>query len=155
MASYVRSRAISTAVFNQSIDQPLNILDNFGPLPWDSPNHFVHSAFFPLPWKKWDVAYLVDLRSGFPYSIQDAQGNLVGAANSSRFPTNFDLNVHLERRLEFHRRRFALRVGVNNVTNHKNPTAVYNTVGTSQFGQFTGDEGRHVVLRIRFLEKGT
>ncbi|MFL6446438.1 MAG: carboxypeptidase regulatory-like domain-containing protein [Bryobacteraceae bacterium] len=154
MASYVRSRAISTAVFNQSIDQPLNVLNNFGPLPWDSPNRFIHSAFFPLPWKKWDVAYLIDLRSGFPYSIQDAQGNVVGAANSSRFPTNFDLNVHLERRFEFHHRRFALRVGVNNLTNHKNPTAVYNTVGTPQFGQFIGDEGRHVVLRIRFFGKG-
>jgi hypothetical protein len=40
------------------------------------------------------------------------------------------------------------------LTNHKNPTAVYNTVGTPQFGQFIGDEGRHVVLRIRFFGKG-
>jgi hypothetical protein len=151
MASYVRSSATSTAVFSQSIDQPLNILNNFGPLPWDSPNRFLSSAYFPLPWKKWAVAYLVDLRSGYPYSIQDAQGNVVGPANSSRFPNNFDLNLHVERRFEFHHRRFALRVGVNNLTDHKNPTAVYNTLGAPEFGQFTGDEGRHVVLRIRFF----
>ncbi len=151
MASYVRSTATSTAVFSQSIDQPLNVLNNFGPLPWDSPNRFLSSAYFPLPWKKWAVAYLVDLRSGYPFSIQDAGGNVVGPANSSRFPMNFDLNLHLERRFEFHHRRFALRVGVNNLTDHKNSTAVYNTLGTPQFGQFTGDEGRHAVLRIRFF----
>ena len=155
MASYVRSRATSTAVFSQSIDQPINVLDTFGPLPWDSPNRFLSSAYFSLPWKKWAVAYLVDLRSGYPFSILDAQGNVVGSANSSRFPVNFDLNVHLERRFEFHHRRFALRVGVNNLTQHRNPTAVYNTLGTPEFGQFTGDEGRHVVLRIRFFGKAT
>lgn len=153
MASYTRSRAFSTAVFDQSIDQPLNVRNNFGPLPWDAPNRFIHWAYFPLPWKKWAVAYLIDLRSGFPYSIQDVQGNLIGTANSHRFPVNFDLNLHIERRFEFHRRRFALRVGVNNLTDHKNSTAVYNTLGTPQFGQFIGDEGRHVVLRIRFFSR--
>jgi TonB dependent receptor len=154
MASYVRSHAISTAVFNQSIDQPLNVLNNLGPLPWDTPNRFLSSALFPLPWKKWAIAYLIDLRSGFPYSVQDARGNLIGPANSYRFPTNFDLNLHVERRFELRGHRFALRVGVNNLTDHKNPTAVYNTLGTPEYGHFIGDEGRHVVLRIRFFGRG-
>ena len=154
MASYVRSSATSTAVFSQSIDQPLNVLNNFGPLPWDTPNRFISTAYFPLPWKKWAVAYLIDLRSGFPFSVQDALGNVIGTANSQRFPTNFDLNLHLERRFEFRGHRFALRAGVNNLTNRKNPTAVYNTLGTPLFGQFTGTEGRHIVLRIRFFGRG-
>ncbi len=154
MASYVRSSAVSTAVFNQSIDQPLNILNNFGPLPWDAPNHFVGSAFFPVFSKNWAIASLVDLRSGFPYSVQDEMGNVVGEVNSHRYPLNFDLNLHVERRFEFRGHRFALRVGVNNLTDHKNPTAVYNTIGTPQFGEFIGDEGRHFVLRIRFFGKG-
>lgn len=154
MASYIRSHAVSTAVFNQSIDQPLNVQNNFGPLPWDAPNRFLTSGYFPLPWKKWAVAYLVDLRSGFPFSVQDANGDVIGAVDSHRFPVNFDLNLHIERRFEFRGHRFALRAGINNLTNHKNPTAVYSTLGTPQFGQFTGDEGRHMVLRIRFFGKG-
>jgi hypothetical protein len=33
-------------------------------------------------------------------------------------------------------------------------TGVYNTLGAPQFMQFLGDEGRHLVLRIRFFGKG-
>jgi hypothetical protein len=154
MASYVHSSALSTAVFNPNIDQPFNVSNNFGPMPWDTPNRFLSWAYFPLPWKKWSISYLLDARSGFPFSVQDVQGNLIGAANSFRFPVNFDLNLHVERRFEFHGHRFALRVGVNNITDHKNPTGVYNTLGSPQFMQFIGDEGRHVVLRIRFFGKG-
>jgi hypothetical protein len=153
MASYVRSSAVSTAVFNQSIDQPFNVANNFGPFPWDTPNRFLSWAYFPLPWKKWAISYLLDARSGFPFSVQDVQGNVIGAANSFRFPVSFDLNLHVERRFELRGRRFAIRVGVNNLTNHKNPTGVYNTLGSPQFMQFIGEEGRHIVLRIRFFGK--
>jgi hypothetical protein len=154
MVSYVSSRAVSTAVFNQSIDQPFSVANNFGPLPWDTPNRFLSWAYFPLPWKKWAISYLLDARSGFPFSVQDVQGNIIGAANSFRFPMNFDLNLHVERRFAFRGHRFALRVGVNNITDHSNPTGVYNTLGSPLFMHFIGDEGRHVVLRIRFFGKG-
>jgi len=154
MASYVRSSAVSTAVFNQNVDLPFNVSNNFGPMPWDSPNRFLSWAYLPLPWKKWSISYLLDVRSGFPFSVQDAAGNLIGPANSFRFPLNLDLNLHIERRFEFRGHRFALRVGANNLTNHKNPTGVYNTLGAPQFMQFLGDEGRHFVLRIRFFGKG-
>jgi hypothetical protein len=53
-----------------------------------------------------------------------------------------------------HGHRFAIRAGINNITGHRNPTGVYNTVGSPQFMQFIGDEGRHGVLRIRFFGKG-
>ena len=154
MTSYVYSKAVSTAVFGQSVDQPFNVTSNFGPLPWDTPNHFLSWAYFPLPWKKWSAAYLLDLRSGFPFSVQDVQGNIIGIVNSFRFPVNFDLNLHIERRFEWRGHRFALRAGVNNLTDHKNPTGVYNTVGSPQFMQYVGNEGRHMVLRIRFFGKG-
>jgi hypothetical protein len=47
--------------------------------------------------------------------------------------------------------RFALRGGVDNLTDRLNPTAVNNVVGAPGFGGFLGDEGRHFVLRIRFF----
>jgi hypothetical protein len=71
--------------------------------------------------------------------------------NSQRYPFNFDLNVYLERRFTFRGRRFALRGGINNITNSLNPTAVYNVLGAPAFGQFLGREGRHVQVRIRFF----
>jgi hypothetical protein len=50
-----------------------------------------------------------------------------------------------------HGYRFALRGGVDNLTNQDNPTAVNSVTGTPQLLQFLGDEGRHFVVRIRFF----
>jgi hypothetical protein len=62
----------------------------------------------------------------------------------------------VERRFIFRGYRFALRGGVNNLTNSRNPTAVNSTLGSPQFLQFLGDEGRHFEFRLRFFgKKGT
>ena len=74
-----------------------------------------------------------------------------GAVNSQRYPFNFDLNLAIERMVTLRGYRFALRGGVNNLTDHKNPTAVNNVIGSPQYLQFLGDEGRHFVVRIRFF----
>ena len=58
-----------------------------------------------------------------------------------------------ERIMTLRGRRFALRMGVNNLTDSKNPTAVNNVIGSPQYLQFLGHEGRHFVVRIRFFEK--
>jgi outer membrane receptor protein involved in Fe transport len=63
------------------------------------------------------------------------------------------LNLAIERIITLHGYRFALRGGVDNLTNQKNPTAVYNIIGSPQYLTFLGDEGRHFVVRIRFFEK--
>jgi len=83
--------------------------------------------------------------------VVDLSGHVVGAVDSQRYPTNFDLNLHLERRFTFHGYRFALRGGFNNVLDRLNPTAVNNTFGSQHFLQFYGHEGRHFVARIRFF----
>ena len=153
MASYTRSRAVSNAVLDLSIDQPLQVLNNAGPMPWDSPNRLLSWGYLPLPGKHWSWAYLVELRSGFPFSVQDEHGVVVGPVNSYRYPLNFDLNLHLEYRFVFRGYRLAIRVGFNNLTDHENPTAVNNTIGSAQFLQFFGSEGRHAVIRLRFFGK--
>jgi hypothetical protein len=64
---------------------------------------------------------------------------------------NFDLDLAVERRIILRGYRFALRGGINNLTNSRNPTAVNNIFGSPQFLQFYGYEGRHLVLRVRFF----
>ena len=64
---------------------------------------------------------------------------------------NFDLNLAIERMVTIHGYRFALRGGVDNMTNQANATAVNNVTGAPQFLQFLGSEGRHFVVRIRFF----
>jgi hypothetical protein len=160
MASYTRSHTVSNAVLDLSVDQPLQVINNFGPMPWDAPNRFVGWAYLPITHvplmrKNWAVAALLDARSGFPFSVQDQYGVIVGGVDSHRYPLNFDLNLHLERRFTLRGYRLGLRAGFNNITNSRNPTAVTNVIGSPQFLQFYGYEGRHFVVRLRFFGRAT
>lgn len=151
MASYTRSRATSTAVLDVTVDQPIPISDNAGRLPWDSPNRFLSWGYLPTPLKNWAVAYLFEDRTGFPFSVVDQIGQVAGQPDSRRFPNYLNLNLHLEWTLHLAGYRFALRGGMNNVTDHRNPTVVKNTLGSPQFLTFYGSDGRHFVVRLRWL----
>jgi hypothetical protein len=153
MASYTRSRAVSNAVLDTANDQPLQVMNDFVPMPWDAPNRLLGWAYLPVPrlGKNWAVAVLVDWRDGFPFSVTDEAGIVAANVDGNRYPSNFDLNLHIERRFVFRGYRFAIRVGANNLTDHPNPTAVNNIVDSPQFLQFYGDEGRHFVVRIRMF----
>jgi hypothetical protein len=151
LLSYIHSKAVSNAVLDVSIDQTLQVSDNFGPVPWDVPNRILSEGYLPLPLKNWAVAYLFDWRTGFPFSIVTQDNQVVGPVNSQRFGANFDLNLHLERRFQLFRYRFAIRVGANNLTDQRNATAVNNVQGSPSFMRFFGTEGRHFVVRIRLF----
>ena len=149
--SYTWSRALSNGVLDNNTAQPLQVLPALVAMPWDVPHRFVGWAYVPLPWKDWALTALADARSGFPFSVRDQTGIVVGAFDSYRYPIHLDFNLALERMVTFHGYRFALRGGVDNLTGQANPTAVNNVVGAPQFLQFLGDEGRHFVVRIRFF----
>jgi len=151
LASYTRSQALSNAVLSTTIDQAIQVTDSFNPMPWDAPNRFLGWGYFPIHGPNWALAVMVDYRTGFPYSITTDAGVLVGAVNAVRYPDNFDLNIHVERRFVFRGYRLGVRLGCNNVTGHQNYTAVNTTEGASSFGQYYGNEGRHFVVRIRMF----
>lgn len=150
MASYTRSRATSNAVVDPNSAQALQVLPGFVPMPWDASNRVLGWGYFPLPFKYWAASVLADMRSGFPFSVRQQTGVISGPVDSYRYPVNFDLNVAIERMITFGGFRFALRGGVDNLTNQANPTAVNNVAGSPQYLQFFGKEGRHFVVRIRF-----
>ena len=150
-AAYTHSRAVSNAVVDVNITQPLQVLGNLVPMPWDAPNRVLAWAYLPLPRKNWAISVLADARSGYPFSVRDQTGTVIGPVDSYRYPLNFDLNIAIERMVTFHGYRFALRGGVDNATDQGNPTAVYNVLGSPQYLQFLGQEGRHFVVRIRFF----
>jgi hypothetical protein len=151
MASYTHSRALSNAVLNVFNDEPLQVTPYLHPMPWDSPNRLLAWAYAPLPWKNWAVAILADARSGFPYSVRDQGGQVVGNVDANRYALNFDFNLHFERTFVFHHYRFAIRGGVNNLTDRANATAVSNVAGAPDFLHYYGNEGRHVVFRLRWF----
>jgi hypothetical protein len=151
MASYTRSRAFSNAVADVTVDQPMLISNNVGRLPWDTPNRFLSWGYLPTPFRNWAVAYLFETRSGFPFSIEDEIGRLLGAPNAERFPSYLNLNLHVEWTTHLLGYRFAVRGGLNNLTDHNNYTVVNNTFGSPSFQNFYGSTGRHFVVRLRWL----
>jgi hypothetical protein len=98
------------------------------------------------------MAYLLDWRTGFPFSVQDETGHVSGQPNSFRFPNYFELNVHIERRMYLWNHWWAFRLGINNLTDHSNPNLVNNVTSSPQFLSFYGGQSRAFTFRIRWLE---
>ena len=151
MLSYVRSRAVSNAVLELNASDPLQITPTMTPVPWDAPNRVLGWAYAPLPLRNWALLALVDARTGFPFSVVDQTGVVAGGVDARRYPFDFDLNLEVERTFTLAGYRFAVRGGVNNITGQANPTAVTNTVGAPNYLMFSGDEGRHAVVAVRFF----
>jgi outer membrane receptor protein involved in Fe transport len=154
MASYTRSRAHSSDVLDPSLEQTLLLGPyNTGPLTWDAPNRFLSWGYLPTFRKNWAIAYLAEERTGFPFSIEHDTGQLIGSPDTYRYPAYFNLNLHLEWRTHLGKYRFAVRGGIDNLTDHRNYTVVNNTLESPNFLTYYGSDGRHFVARLRWLGK--
>ena len=149
-ASYTASSARTDTALDFSLDTPIFSPQAGGPLDWDAPHRLISWGWAPLV-KKFDLAYSVEWRSGYPFSVFDQNRRLVEAPNSRRFPSFFSLNLHAERRVRLLSLNLALRGGFNNITNRQNAFAVDNNINSTQFLRFSGIQGRVFTARIRFL----
>jgi len=148
-ASYVRSKAFGNLNdFNQFFGNYANAVinpDSQGRLSFDSPNRF-------LTWGQWNaplkflVMPVLDVHTGFPYSIIDQNRDFVGPRNSERFPrfTALDLQVTRPVSLHFHSERLKTRIGfsVFNLLNHFNPRDVQGDVDSYRYGALFNGVGR-------------
>lgn len=153
--AYTRSSARSTDTIPFSLDNFISGGQLPGPLPWDAPNLVQSWGSMPLPWKfkKFDFAYSILWRSGFPFSTVNNFGILVQGPSAHRFPDFFTLNPAIERKFTFHGYRWAARVGIDNITNSPNPAGVDNNINSPTFLAFFGQGHRTLNGRIRFLGK--
>ncbi|HEY6347520.1 MAG TPA: carboxypeptidase regulatory-like domain-containing protein [Bryobacteraceae bacterium] len=152
MVSYTRSSAESNAVIQRSVDQPLSVTANTGPLPWDAPNRLLSWGYLPI-WKKdWSLAYMLDWHTGLPFSIQDPYGELVGTVDAMRFPEFFELNAFIERFLSVRGHLLALRGGLNNLTGHFNPAIVDNVAGGATYLREYNGQPRSLNFQVRLLD---
>ena len=149
-ASYTRSRALTNADFGYNLDNVLFSPQAGGPLGWDTPNRFLSWGWLPF-FRKIDAAYALDWRTGFPFTLLNDSQEVVGAPNAQRFPTYFSLDVSLERRFTFFGFQWALRAGVNNVTDHPNYTVVDSNIDSPHFLSFSGAPGIALIGRVRLL----
>jgi Carboxypeptidase regulatory-like domain len=149
-ASYTRSSARSNEVINFSLENPVFGPQAGGPLPWDSPNRLISWGWLPLS-HQFDGGYWLEWRSGYAFSAVNENQQRVGPPDSLRFPTYFSLNLSVERRIALFGFQWAVRVGLDNATNHVNPSVVDNNVDSPNFLALGGLQGRAVVGRLRLL----
>ena len=149
-ASYVRSSSTSSQVLDYSLDNLIISPQVSGPYAWDAPNRFISWGLLPLI-KGFDLAYSMEVRTGFPFPVINQQQQLVLPPGAFRFPTYITVNPHVEKR--FHAMGFywALRGGFDNITNRQNPFTVNNILGSPQFLEFSNFDRRAFTARIRFL----
>jgi len=161
-AGYTRSSARSNAAVQYSLENPIFGPQGAGPAPWDAPNRFHMWGWAPLPnhilphalrfiTHNTTVAYLVEYRTGFPFSVVNQQGFMVGGPDSMRYPQYFNINLTLERRFTAIHYLWAWRFGFNNLTNNPNPNVVNNVMGTPEYLTYARGQVRAFNVRLRFL----
>ncbi|MGH9325934.1 MAG: carboxypeptidase regulatory-like domain-containing protein [Terriglobia bacterium] len=148
--SYVRSRAGSNAVLDFNLENPIFGQQAGGPLAWDSPNRIVSWGLLPL-WKRFDLAYTADGRTGFPFTIFNQNQQVVQSPDSRRFPAYFSVNMALERRISLFGFKWDFRAGVNDVTGRHNPFVVDDNIDSPQFLTYSSLQGRTIQAQIRLI----
>jgi len=148
-ASYVRSKVTGDLNdFNQFFgnDPQAVIQPNArGPLAFDAPNRFLTWGELNGPWKVMLMPVL-DIHTGFPYSVVNEKRDFVGPRNDERFSRfdSFDLQVFRNFGLPFHGKEHTVKLGfgVFNLFNHANPRDVQNDLDSYRFGQFSNSAVR-------------
>ena len=148
-ASYVRSKATGDLNdFNQFFgNDPQAVIEpnSRGQLAFDAPNRFLTWGELNAPGKLLLMPVL-DIHTGFPYSVVNENRNFVGPRNDERFPrfNSFDLQVLRNFGLPFHGKEHTVKFGfgVFNLFNHANPRDVQNDLDSYRFEQFSNSAVR-------------
>jgi outer membrane receptor protein involved in Fe transport len=146
-ASYVRSQAHGDLNdFNQFFgNNPQAVIqpNQGGPLSFDAPNRLLAWGEIVAPWKL-TVAPVLDVHTGFPYSLVNESRQFIGLRNERQFPRfiSADLQVFREIRLPIKEQRARVGFGVFNIFNRSNPRDVQNDIESNRFGEFFNSVGR-------------
>jgi Carboxypeptidase regulatory-like domain len=149
--AYSRSRAHSNAVLNPALGSIFYAPQQSAPLAWDAPNRLLTWGWAPTHIWKTQLSYFFEYRTGYPFSVVNLQQQLVGTANSSRFPAYENLNLGLEKKFAFRGYLWAIRGEMVNVWDRLNPESVVNNIDAPNFGAFSGGIRRAFTGRIRFV----
>jgi hypothetical protein len=147
--SYVRSKTYGDLNdFNQFFGNAATAVinpDARARLPFDAPNRFLFWGQFETPLKL-TITPVLDVHTGFAYSLVDESRTFVGPRDSVRFPrfNSFDLQVTRPVSLPFPHKEIRARVGASvfNLFNHFNPRDVQNDIDSDRFGAFFNGVGR-------------
>jgi hypothetical protein len=124
---------------------PIVRRNEYGQLPTDAPHRVLAWGALTLP-RRFSVAPIFEVRTGFPYEVRDAAQVPVGPRNSdaTRFPRFVALDLEVAKELQV-TKKYAVRLSIRgfNLTNHFNPRDVHANTGDPLFGQFLASYRRY------------
>ncbi len=147
--SYVRSRARGDLNdFNSHFGDfgaPVIRPNQYSNLPFDVPNRLLAWGPFSLPHRV-TIAPIFEMRTGFPYSVRDAEQNFIGERNSdrTRFPMFMSLDAEFSKDFQV-TKKYGIRLSLRgfNLTNHLNPRNVRANTADPSFGKFLSPYHRY------------
>jgi hypothetical protein len=146
-ASYVHSKAFGDLNdFNQFFGNTQQVViqpDQRARLPFDAPNRFVFWADFAAPYRI-TLSPVIDVHTGFPYSVENQERQYIGPRNAQRFPAFASVDLQVQKRIKLPLIDKHAQVGFNvfNILNHFNPREVQNDIDSYRFGSYFNGVGR-------------
>lgn len=138
--SYVRSRSIADLnnydQFYGNLRNPILRSNEHNLISTDVPNRLIVRGTIGLP-GKWDIAPVIEIRSGFPWSAVNEFQDFVGARNrAGRLPAVRTLDFSLSRPWHFRKYRFRGGIKVYNVFGAAAERDVQNNITSPNYGRF-------------------
>ena len=149
--AYTRSIARSNKVLNPALGSIFYAAQQSAPEAWDAPNRFLSWGWFPTHIWAIQLSYFFEYRTGYPFSVINLDQQLVGPANSARFPAYASLNLALEKKFGFRGYLWGVRLEAVNALDRQNPDTVVDNIDAPNFRAFSGGQSRALTLRVRFI----
>lgn len=156
-ASYVRSHSMADLnvfdLFYGNVRDPIVRPNEYSLTPTDVPHRLIVTAAVTL-WKKWTMSPLVEIRSGFPYSVVNQDQAFVGAANTGgRFPVLQTVDVNILRAATI--LGFPVTVGFrgSHLLNTFSPRDVQANLDAPAFRTFYNSFPRRVAFTFQFMPR--
>jgi hypothetical protein len=93
---------------------------------------------------------VIDVRTGFPFSVTNDTLDWVGRRNELfRFPRMATVDLGVERRVTFMKWKPWIGVRVYNLLDRFNPSEVQNNLSSPSFGSFYNSNPRQIRLQVR------
>jgi hypothetical protein len=153
-ASYVYGSALGdlndfNTVFG-NIGQAVILPNQRTRLPFDAPHRFLLWGEIKGPFELL-ISPVVDVHTGFPYSMFDEGRNYAGEPQTGQFPRFASIDLQVMRRVSIpFREGLAARVGfrVLNLLNSFNPIDIQNNLASPRFGAFSNTRERDISAKF-------
>jgi hypothetical protein len=152
--SYVRSHGTADLnnydQFYGNLRNPIVRSNEHGLIPTDVPHRVIVRGTIGLP-GRWDVAPVIELRSGFPWSAVDEFQDFVGPRNrSGRLPSVRTVDFSLSRPWQVRKYQFRGGLKVYNLLGASAARDVQNDLASPTFGQFFNPIERSIGFVFEF-----